>query len=67
MVWLVNQLYSWAFKKSAAGFKEKVVSLFKTNTSKQTVYGIEKKLSKPKTRNTRNRFISKKKKKIKIE
>ena len=34
--------------KIVGGFKDKVVSLFNTNTSKQTVYGREKKLSKSK-------------------
>ena len=46
------------------GFKDKVLSLSKTNTPKQTVYGRGKKLSKPKTQNKiRNPFILKKKKK----
>ena len=36
-------------RKSAGGFKDKIVSLFKTSTPKQTVYGRGKKLSKPKT------------------
>ena len=35
-------------RKSAGGFKDKIVSLFKTSTPKQTVYGRGKKLSKPK-------------------
>ena len=53
--------------KSAGAFKDKVISLFKTNTLKQTMYGRGKKLSKPKTQNkVRNPFISKKKK-LKIE
>ena len=30
-------------RKSVGGFKDKIISLFKTNTSKQTVYGAEKK------------------------
>ena len=30
-------------------FKDKVISLFNTNTSKQTVYGRRKRLRKPKT------------------
>ena len=50
--------------KSAAGFKEKVTSLFKTNTPKQTVYGKGKKLSKLKTLNKiRNPLTLKKEKK----
>ena len=40
-----------------------IVSLFKINTPIQTVYGRGKKLSKPKTQNIRNLYISKKKKK----
>ena len=49
-------------RKSVCGFKNKVVSLFKTNTSKQTVNGSGKKLNKPKTQNIINSFILKKKK-----
>ena len=52
-------------RKSVRGFKDKIVSLFKTNTPKQTVYGAEKKLSKPKKlsktkkqKNKINPFIS---------
>ena len=51
-------------RKSAGGFKDKIVSLFKTSTPKQTVYGRGKKLCKPKTPKIRNPFVSKKKKKI---
>ena len=60
-------------KKSRGGFKDKGISLFKTNTPKQTVHGRGKKLRKPKTQNKinriRNPFIIKKKreKKLKIE
>ena len=36
-------------RKSAGGFKDKIVSLFKTSTPKQTAYGRGQKLSKPKT------------------
>ena len=55
-------------RKSVGGFKYKIVSLFKTNTPKQTVYGRGKKLSKPKAQNIINHFILKKKKKnLKIE
>ena len=35
--------------KNSNGFKDKVVSLFNTNTPKQTVCGRGNKLSKPKT------------------
>ena len=43
------------------GFKDKVISLFKTNTHKKQCIGGGKKLSKPKTQNKiRNPFILKK-------
>ena len=50
------------------GFKDRIASVFKTNTPKQTVYERKetkqtKKLSKSKSENTNNPFISKKKKK----
>ena len=45
--WLINYILE-PFRKGLGGFKDKIVSLFKTNTPKQTVYGAEKKLSKPK-------------------
>ena len=35
-------------RKSAGGFKDKIVNVLKANTPKQTVYGRGKKLSKPK-------------------
>ena len=54
-------------RKSVCSFKNKVVSLFKINTPKQTLYGRGKKLSKPKSQNIRIFFKSKKKKKLKIE
>ena len=58
-------------RKSLGGFKDKIVSLFKTNTPKQTAYGRGKRLSKRKAQNKiiniRNPFILKNKKKIKIE
>ena len=62
MVWLVNYIPE-PIRKSVGGFKDKVISLFKTNTPKQIVYGRGKKLSKPKTQNKiRNPFILKRKK-----
>ena len=36
--WLINYVPE-PIKKSVAGFKDKIVSLFRTNTSEQTVYG----------------------------
>ena len=38
-------------RKSLGGFKDNIVSLFKTNAPNQAVYGRGKKLSKPKTQN----------------
>ena len=59
MVWSIYYLYSWAYT---------ILSLFKTNTSNETVSGGENKLSKQKIQNIRNPFISKMiKKEIKIE
>ena len=66
--WLINYIPG-PTRKSAGGFKDKIVSLFNTNTPKQTVYGRGKKQSKPKTQNKinniRNPFILKRKKDIK--
>ena len=47
---MVNWLNSWAYKKFVGGFKDKVVSLFKINTPKQTVQGGGHKISKQKTK-----------------
>ena len=57
--WIIN---SEPVRKSVGGFKDKIISLFKTNTPKQTVHGRGKKLSTPKTQNIRNLLILKKKK-----
>ena len=43
--WIIN---SEPVRKSVGGFKDKIISLFKTNTPKQTVHGRGKKLSKKK-------------------
>ena len=43
-----------SLEKSASGFKGKVISFFKTNTPKETVYGRGKKLSNPKRQNKTN-------------
>ena len=74
--WLINYIPE-SIKKNVGGSKGKVVTLFKTNTPKQTVYGRGKKLSKPKPQKQseenvikiiRNLFTLKKKiKKLKIE
>ena len=64
-----NSWYDWLIKyipeplrNSVGGFKDKTVSLFKRKTTKQTIYGREKKLSKPETQNIRNTFKLKNKK-----
>ena len=44
--WLINYIPE-PIRKSVGDFKDKIVSLFKTNTPEQTVYGREKKVSKP--------------------
>ena len=68
-MWLVNYYIPESIQKSVGGFKDKILSLFKTKTAKQTVYGRGKKPSKPKTLNIRNSVISGKntKKKLKTE
>ena len=43
--WLSNYIPE-PIRKTVGGFKDRIVSLFKTNTPKQTVYGRKKKLSK---------------------
>ena len=45
--WLYNYIPE-PIRKSVGSFKGKVISLFKTNTPKQTVHGRGKKLSKRK-------------------
>ena len=60
-----NNWYDWLIdyipepiRKRLGGFKDQNVSLFKTNTPKQTVYGRGKKLSKPRKQNIKKPFIS---------
>ena len=48
--WLINYIPK-PIRKSGGGFKDKIVSLFKRNAPKQTVYGRGKKVSKPRKRN----------------
>ena len=55
--WLINYILE-PIRKSVSGFKDKIVSFFRTNTLKQDVYGRRKSLSKPKTQNIRKPFIS---------
>ena len=59
--WLINYIPE-SIRKSVGGFKDKIVSLFNTNTPKQTVHGRRKKLSEAKTQNIRDPFILKKRK-----
>ena len=67
--WLIN--YIPELLKIMGGFKDKVVTVFKTNTHAQTVYGRERKLSKRKSqkqseenifKNNRNLFYIKRRK-----
>ena len=60
--WLINYIPQ-PIRKILRGFMNKIVSLAKTNTPKQTMYGRGKKLSKPKKQNKRNPFISEEDKK----
>ena len=60
--WLINYIPE-PIRESLGNFKEKIVSIFKPKTPKQTVYAREKKLIKPKAQN-RNPFILKRKKEI---
>ena len=46
MTWLINYIPK-TIRKSVSVLKDKFVSIFKTNTPKQTVYGRGQKLSKP--------------------
>ena len=59
--WLVNCIPD-PIRKSVSAFKDKTVSLFKTNTPKNTAYERGKKLSKSKKQNIKKSFISKEKK-----
>ena len=51
--WLINYVRE-PITKMVRGFKDEILSLFNTNTPKQTLYRGGKKLSKPKTRNKTN-------------
>ena len=56
--WLISYIPE-LIRKKVGGLEDKIVSLFKTNTPKQTVCGRGKKLSKPKTQSIRNHFVLK--------
>ena len=56
--WLIVFL---SLRKTTGGFKDKIVSLFKTNTPKQTVHGRRKKLSKSRKQNIKKSILYQKK------
>ena len=64
--WLINYIPE-PIRKSVGGFKDKVISCFKKNTPKQTVYGRGRKLSKPNTKQNQKSFYNKKEKKKEIK
>ena len=55
--WLINYIPK-PIRKNVGGFKDKIISLFKTGTPKGTVYGRGKKISKPRKQNIKKLFIS---------
>ena len=57
--WLINNIPK-PIRKSVSVLKDKFISLFKTNTPKQTVYGKGQKISKPRKQNIKKPFISEK-------
>ena len=60
-----NQLVNYILQsitKGVDGFKDKIVSRFKTNTPKETMFGKRKKLSKPRKQKIKMHFISEKNK-----
>ena len=56
--WLINCIPK-PIRKTEIVLKDTFISLFKTNTPKQTVYGRGQKLSEPRKRNIKKPFISK--------
>ena len=55
--WFINHI-SKSTRKGVNDFKDKIINLFKTNTSNKTVYGKVKKLGKSKKENIKKPFIS---------
>ena len=53
--WLINYIPK-PIRKNVGGFKDKIISLFKTGTPKGTVYGRGKKISKPRKQNIKKPF-----------
>ena len=74
MIWLVNYIPK-PIRKTVCSFKDKVISLFETNTPKQLVYEGVKKVNKLKVQNQSEENIialeiflyQKRKKKLYIE
>ena len=65
--WLINDIPE-PIRKSVTVLKDKFISLFKTNTPKETVYERGKKISKPRKQNIKSLLYQKRiKKKIKTE
>ena len=60
--WLINYIPE-LMRKSVGGFKDKVVSIFKTKIPKQTVHGKGKRLTKPRKPFIKKAFKSEKNKK----
>ena len=59
--WLINNIPK-PIRKSVSVLKNKFISLFKTNTPKQTVYGKGQKISKSRKQSIKKPFISEKNK-----
>ena len=59
--WLISYIPK-PRRKSVSVLKDKFISLFKTNTSKQTVYGRGQELRKPRKPNIKKAFTSEKNK-----
>ena len=55
--WFINHITK-STRKDVNGFKDKIVNLFKTNTTNETVYGRVKKLSKSRKEKIEKPFIS---------
>ena len=53
--WLINYIPK-PIRKNVGGFKDKIISLFKTGIPKGTVYGRGKKISKPRKQNIKKAF-----------
>ena len=56
--WLINYIPE-PIRKTVGDFKDKIASIFKTKTHKQTEYGRGQKLSKPRKQNIKKSLILK--------